>query len=108
MVTGKGCSVNLFFRGKLSELERLLKTVFCNDWASFAKILYDRGGKDVLNMLLVGNKEYETMAVQYRGLLEEAGETPFLNPFIGSLVTAYARRALNQELIQLGRRVIYW
>ncbi len=99
----------MHFRGKLSELERILKTVFCHDWSSFAKILYDRGGKEIIDMLLLGNgNEHDTMAVQYRTLIEEACDTPFLNPFLASLVTAYARKELNEVLVRLGPRALYW
>ncbi len=62
-----------------------------------------------MDMMLLGNDDSrDTMAVQYRTLTEEATDTPFLNPFLGSLVTAYARKALNEVLVQLGPRVLYW
>ncbi len=86
-----------------------MKTVFCHDWSSFAKILYDRGGKQILDMLLLGDgNERDTMVVQYKTLIKEARDTPFQNPFLGSLVTAYAWRSLNEVLVQLGPRVLYW
>ncbi len=48
------------------------------------------------------------MAVSFRAFLEDEEDTPFHNPFIGSLVTAYARRELNAILQQLGPRLLYW
>ncbi len=80
----------------MAEHPRITKTEFFTEWGPFSALLKDKS-KEVTDLQLVN--EGKVMVATYCLAEEECVESAFYNPFIASLVTAYARHELNNNIL---------
>ncbi len=83
----------------MAEHPRTSKTDFFAEWGPLSALLKDQS-KRITDLQLVNDGK--VMVATYHLHEEDCNESAFYNPFIASLVTAYARCELNYILQALG------